>query len=168
MIRSFRSQPNQRLYEEFLHKIRTFIHNLLVQKVSNPSDREELTQEILLSIHKSLHTYDDSKPFTPWFYSIVRFKTIDHWRASAKRKTQSLDDTAEMASRDHIQREMSILAADVIDKMNELPPIQREILYLAKVEGFSIAEIAQKTGKKESAIKVTIHRVLKNIRGKLS
>ncbi|MCB1198377.1 MAG: RNA polymerase sigma factor [Deltaproteobacteria bacterium] len=167
-IKAFRQKPDPQLYETFLQNISTFIKNLLTPKISNHADREELAQEILLSIHKSLHTYDDSKAFHPWFYSVVRFKTIDHWRAAAKRKTQSLENMPDLPDHNTKSNELRLLAADVIGKMDQLSPIQYKIIYMAKVEGFSIAEIAAETGKKESAVKVTIHRVLKNIKESLT
>ncbi|MGG2478225.1 sigma factor, partial [Rhizobium sp. BR5] len=37
-------------------------------------------QETLLSLHAKRETYDRARPFTAWFFSIARYKLIDHYR----------------------------------------------------------------------------------------
>ncbi|MEZ4820772.1 MAG: hypothetical protein R3A45_13160 [Bdellovibrionota bacterium] len=74
---AFRQKPDPQLYEvAFLQNISTFIKNLLTPKISNHADREELAQEILLSIHKIMHTYDDSKAFQYGFTLLYALKPL--------------------------------------------------------------------------------------------
>ena len=46
---------------------------------------EDLVQETLLSLHAKRATYDRSRPFTAWFFSIARYKLIDHYRGRGAR-----------------------------------------------------------------------------------
>ena len=48
--------------------------------------------------------------------------------------------------------------------LEKLPIKQRNIIQLLKLEGFTVKEIAKKTGMSESSIKVSAHRGYKNLR----
>jgi RNA polymerase sigma-70 factor (ECF subfamily) len=41
------------------------------------SDFEDVVQETLLAIHLKRHTWDETRPFGPWFSSIIRHKLVD-------------------------------------------------------------------------------------------
>lgn len=164
IVKDLRSDHWPQKYEAFLQSLHTFASKLVHQKVQHTQDREELVQDIVLAVHKSLHTYDDKKPFKPWFYSLVRFKTIDHWRKSKRHRHTSMEDVAEPMDEKARFEDLALMAIDAMDKLAEVPKEQLRILYLAKVEGFSMKEIAKETGKSESAVKVTIHRLMRNIK----
>src|SRR6516164_9616495 len=48
-------------------------------------DREDIVQEILLSLHAARATYDPKRPFMPWVMSIARNRMIDNARRNARR-----------------------------------------------------------------------------------
>ena len=45
-----------------------------------PSDREDLVQDVLLSLHTARATYDPRRPFTPWLMSIAHHRMVDRAR----------------------------------------------------------------------------------------
>jgi RNA polymerase sigma-70 factor (ECF subfamily) len=45
-----------------------------------------------------------------------------------------------------------------------LTAAQREVIRLLKIEGYSVAEIAEKTGRSRASVKVTAHRGYKALR----
>src|ERR1700731_5072842 len=45
-----------------------------------PADAEDLVQETLIALHTRRHTYDRSKPLTPWVYAIARYRLVDFLR----------------------------------------------------------------------------------------
>ena len=134
--------------------------------LEDPRAAEDLTQEILIAIHQKRHTYDPTQLFTPWLFAISRYKLIDFARAK-RREGMSVaiegvenelkaKETSEAGTPDDLQR---LLA--------ELPEKQRQALELVKLEGLSIAEAAERTGASESAVKVTVHRAIKNLKEKV-
>jgi RNA polymerase sigma factor (sigma-70 family) len=48
--------------------------------------------------------------------------------------------------------------------LEALSETQREVVWLLKFEGYSVAEIARQTGRSTSAIKVTAHRSYRALR----
>ena len=48
-------------------------------------DREDIVQEILLSVHAARATYNPRRPFMPWLMSIARNRMIDNARRNSRR-----------------------------------------------------------------------------------
>ena len=48
-------------------------------------DREDIVQEILLSLHAARATYDPKRPFMPWLMSIAQNRMIDSARRNSRR-----------------------------------------------------------------------------------
>jgi RNA polymerase sigma-70 factor (ECF subfamily) len=62
------------------------------------ADVEDLVQETLIAMHTRRATYDDRQPFTPWVHAIARYKLIDHFRRSSRRRTFPMDDAGDLFS----------------------------------------------------------------------
>ena len=54
------------------------------------SDREDLVQDILLSLHAARATYDPERPFLPWLMSVARNRIIDNARRNSRRFSNEL------------------------------------------------------------------------------
>jgi RNA polymerase sigma-70 factor (ECF subfamily) len=61
----------------------------------------------------------------------------------------------------------TLLSSDLNKALAELKPIDRSIVYLYGVEGFSMAEIAQALSLTEGATKLRAHRAYHELRGLL-
>src|SRR5258708_13675777 len=57
-----------------------------------PSDVEDILQEILLAIHLKRHTWRTDHPFAPWLRAIIRHKLVDFVRRRRRRGELPLDD----------------------------------------------------------------------------
>ena len=49
---------DKRAYEKLLNEIAGFARNYVRRRLASPTDHDDVVQEILLSVHKALHTYD--------------------------------------------------------------------------------------------------------------
>ncbi|MBX5136515.1 sigma-70 family RNA polymerase sigma factor [Rhizobium lentis] len=123
------------------------------------ADMEDLVQETLLALHSRRSTYDRNRPFTAWFFSIARYKLIDHHRGRGGRRLAEteLDDEIESDFRE----DRLTARLDVERLLDGLPPRQQELIRQVKLEGSSVADAANRSGQSESAVKVSIHRALK-------
>jgi len=129
-----------------------------------PDDAEDLVQEAMLAIHNQRHSYRSEQPVTAWLYAIARYKLIDALRARSAHAAviEPLDDDegAGMASSepevDEARRDLLALVETLADRFR-LPIVH------VKIEGLSVAETARLTGMSESAVKVGIHRGLKEL-----
>ena len=130
------------------------------------SDVEDLVQDVLLSVHAVLATYDPSRPFMPWLLAIVRNRLADAARRYARQAHEvrvDLDVTfAEVATNtpDEGVGDLEALALAI----RELPAAQRQAIELLKLREMSLKEAAAVTGSSVSALKVATHRAMMSLR----
>lgn len=126
------------------------------------SDVEDVLQDVLLAIHIRRESYDASRqPMTAWVYAIARYKVIDHLRREGLRvhiPLDGMDDlfAADTADAGDAQRDVDALVA-------RLPEQQRRAVRLVKLDELSVREAAAETGLSETAVKVNVHRGIKNL-----
>ncbi|EPG66935.1 RNA polymerase sigma factor [Leptospira wolffii] len=160
-------EGDSREYERLLSQCREILSHYLSSKVRNESDREDLIQDILIGMHKAKATYRPNRPFAPWFFSIARYKTIDYIRrAGIRDRTVSLEiqDIPVPESNSKRPEDEWEIAQGLESWLSVLEPRQRQILTMAKLDGFSVREISQKTGLSESNVKVIVHRSLEKMK----
>lgn len=67
------------------------LFGFLYRYVGNAALAEDLAQETLLQIHVSAASFDRSRPFKPWMYTIAANKARDVLRSRGRRREQSLE-----------------------------------------------------------------------------
>lgn len=163
-------QGDKRAYEALLTDLVPFIRVCLSGKLANPDWVEDVTQEILISVHKSLKSYASDRSFKPWLNAIIQFRMTDFLRTHYRGKKVKEAGMQEVKTFDsdvtfsHNAGELK----DMESALNSLPEKQRHIFMLLKVEGYSIKEVAEKLGMSETAVKVSSHRTSNKLKGMLS
>lgn len=66
----------------------------------DPSNAEDLVQEALIAAHTRRESYDPSKPFTSWAFSVARYKMIDEFRRRGLRPTAPIDEVDDLFADD--------------------------------------------------------------------
>lgn len=153
-------------YRELLKELAVYLRAYYRRRLPDGgANAEDLVQETLLAVHGRRASYDTAQPFTPWVYAIARYRLADHLRRASIRATVPLDSVEELfGATGHEQIAAQI---DVDQMLAVLPVKQREAIRLTRIDGLSVAEAAQRTGQSQSAIKVSVHRGLKRLRGYL-
>lgn len=153
-------------YRQLLSEITPAIRKFLKARFFSPDMIEDICQETLLAIHTARHTFRPEQPFANWMYGIARFKMIDTLRRQMRQAGNEISDDALVTfmADPANNAEEALAGKELRAAMGQLPEKQRKVLYLTKVEGFSMAETAQKMGMSESAVKVTAHRGYKKLR----
>lgn len=149
-------------YHAFLKELSGHLRAFLRGRLTRlPDEVEDLVQETLLAVHNQRHTYDPGQPLTAWVHAIARYKLVDLLRRRAGREAlnEPLDDEIEVFAA--AETEAGDARRDLAQLLEQLPERQRLPIIHMKLEGLSVAEVAQKTGMSESAVKVGVHRGLK-------
>lgn len=126
-------------------------------------DVEDIVQDVLLAVHLKRHTWDPALPLAPWLGAITRHKTIDALRRHGGRPTTPIDDLAEtlhdttVASADH---------GDADRILSVLPERQQRIVRAMTMDDRSAADIGRELDMSEGAVRVALHRALKDLAGK--
>lgn len=154
-------QGDEQSYAILLGELGTVITAFLHSRFGPIDLIEDCTQECLIAIHSARHTYDTKRLFRPWFFAIVRNRTIDILRSQKSYKT-----ALEKNRLGHIEGTSSPVEDEINKSMvfSMLAPAYRDVLLLTKVAGFTTAEAAKKLGLSESAVRVRVHRGIKETR----
>ena len=153
-------------YDALLVAVTAAVRGFVRRRLREADAVEDVVQEALLSIHRDRHTYDPERRFGPWMYAIAKHRLLDFVAKQRRRsETEVLGDEGwQDAPSDERLAEPIGPSPFVQRALALLSQKQREIIRLLKLEDWSVAEIAAKTGLSESAVKVTAHRGYRKIR----
>ncbi len=161
---------DQEAYQKFLGRVSSMLRGYLL-KTMNPKNRsveavEDLVQEVLISIHRKRDLYDFERPLLPWIYAIARHRFIDSFRSDSRQPdcVAWIEEFENLAFLEFPKLVEESNGEWLMDGLNDR---QKEILRLAKIEEWSLQDIANRFSMSVTSVKVTIHRSLKNIRKKL-
>ncbi|KJV10143.1 hypothetical protein VZ95_06920 [Elstera litoralis] len=154
-------------YRRLLTEILPFVRALIIRQVGRAD--EDAAQEALLSLHLVRHTYDPARPFKPWLAAIVRHRLLDELRRIKRRsaKETTVDDFDVTSNRLVTNSDQE--AVDEVQALrhalDQLPEAQRQAIVLLKLQDKSLAEAALEMGTNIGALKVSVHRALKRLKG---
>lgn len=127
---------------------------------------EDLVQEVFVRILRYRHTFRSEAEFAPWMYALARNAATDLWR-HRPRELPVLPDAPEPVApaRDPlaglVEREQSSRLAEGLAR---LAPEKRELLLLARSGELRYDRIAEMLGLSVGAVKVRVHRAMKELR----
>jgi RNA polymerase sigma-70 factor (ECF subfamily) len=138
----------------------------LIGRISSEGDRDDVLQEILISIHKARHTYDGKRLLMPWVYAIAKFRLSDYLRKHYKNPSKNSVEYTEV--QEHllvdVTNEVSDDESNVVSLLEKLPKKQRIIVTRMKLEGYTAKEVGKELGMNTSAVKVAAHRAYQKLR----
>ena len=151
-------------YHCALQTIAEIVHRIIGRQLRGGSlahETEDVVQDIVIAIHERRDTYDRSRPLLPWVHGIARYKLLNHLRSSRVRRTYiPLETEAHKLIAEGPEEPYAAAGQEIRGLIDALPVAQREAVYLTKIEGHTLAEVAAQTGLTESAIKVRVHRAM--------
>jgi len=156
---------DQIAWEQIVRQYWRKVFNVAYKFVGKHDEAEDLTQDIIFKIFKSLDTFDRRANFQTWLISISRNLCIDHYRSVRKeRETMARDvDASSLSpvSRDrgpYSLLEQGDLKQLIRQALAELPPTLRQAVVLRDLQEFSYQEIADTLGLPEGTVKSRINR----------
>jgi RNA polymerase sigma factor (sigma-70 family) len=161
-------------YASLLREVMPLLRRLLRSRLrfAPAADRDDLMQEVLLSMHKALATYDAGRPFLPWLTAIVRNRIVDRARRHTRLSANEVlvGDWASLGPLEGLaQMENEYLDQETLKRaINSLPKGQQMAFELLRLRELSLEEAANALGISAGAVRVSIHRAVKNLRKLLS
>lgn len=154
---------DNKAYTAMFQAITPTLRSFVGRRLSDAAEREDLVQDILLSIHRASHTYDTDRPFKIWMFTIARYRLNDYLRRVYKKGHMpaiSLDEISnEVSAPDVTERRDQYEYLD--NALNTLPERQRKIVTMMKIEGYTAEETARTVNMSVTAVKVAAHRAYK-------
>ncbi len=145
---------HQRLFHFFLRLAR------------NRSAAEDLVQEVFVRMLKYRHTFRVESEFVPWMFTLARHAATDRYRARPKELPQEPDAPEPEADLPHpiVDLERAEQARKLKRALARLKPEKREVLLLARFSELKYDRIATLLGISEGAVKVRVHRALRELK----
>lgn len=159
-------------FEALVRRYRPELLHFLIRFASNRAAGEDLFQETFLQVHISADTFDISKRFKPWLFTIGANKARDYLRKNKRQRTvplsalvnKSQDDGPSFV--DLMQADLPLpqdvvqdseTAALVKEVVESLPDHLREVLLLAYFNQFAYKEIAEMLSIPLGTVKSRLH-----------
>jgi RNA polymerase sigma-70 factor (ECF subfamily) len=145
------------------------LYSAALRYTRNPADADDLVQETYAKAYDKFHQFRPGTNLKAWLYRILTNSYINRYRKQQRRPDEvSADADPEFSLFDRItetieapaeQQVLERLTDDEVRRaMADLPEQYRMAVYLADVEGFSYAEIAEIMGTPIGTVMSRLHR----------
>lgn len=119
----------------------------------------DATQQTFLKAWRSSGTYDESRPFEPWIYSIARNTAIDAYRKKVRQIPSPDIDVAEPGPNLETTWEVFEVRA-AVDRLND---DEREVIRMSHFDDLTHPEIAKRLDIPLGTVKSRSHRAHRHL-----
>jgi RNA polymerase sigma-70 factor (ECF subfamily) len=154
------------LYDRYMDAVYRYVF----YRVRNEAEAEDVTSDVFMRALRAIPKYEPRQAFLAWLYRIARNAVIDRSRRRAARQQVSFEDALAHPNADQVVNpDEGLLAGSdasaVRRAMQQLTPLQQEILVLRYVEGYDTKTISKLVGKRDGTIRGIEFRALTTLRG---
>ncbi|MGO4111502.1 RNA polymerase sigma factor [Paenibacillus sp. YAF4_2] len=153
-------------FQSFVDEYGPYLYRTVYAVIRSPHDAEDVTQEALLQIYRSLPEFRMDGLKT-WITRIAVNKAID-WKRSRMRKPEELMESITGLEADGIMTErglpveVSVMEREeqrhVREQVEQLPDNYREVVTAYYMENKSYEEIAAQTGLEKKSVESRLYR----------
>jgi RNA polymerase sigma-70 factor (ECF subfamily) len=163
-------------FDELFSRHSGLLLSFISRLTAGKYDAEDLLQETFLRVITHARDYRPGAAIRPWLFTIARNVTLNalkktRLRSDLEVQTDLSDWTPpsqpDGANDPSNRAEMQEQKARMLDALQELPPLHREILILIVFNGFSYEEAAAITGDHESTLRSRVFHALRKLRERL-
>ena len=152
------------------------VYRLACGITRNPSDAEEVVQDVFLTVLRKIDTFEARSSLGTWIYRVTTNAALNKRRGKRAEVETSLEDLLPMyeddghreGGRTYVLADWSALPDEVLlsregrceiaQALDALPPAYRAVLALRDVDGLSNEETAAALGESVSSVKSRLHR----------
>ena len=164
-------------FKQLYFEYNVMVYNVSLNYLQNVEDAEEITQDVFIQLHSSLHKFQEKSTLKTWIYRITINKCLDFikHKNSQKRffifgkKIQNELEILNVSNFEHpgIQMENKENAAILLAVINQLPTNQKTAFLLSKFDGLSNPEISEIMNLSVSSIESLVFRAKNTLKDKL-
>lgn len=127
---------------------------IAVQHTGNIQEAEDIVQEAFFAMLRK-SPFDDAEYAKRWLIRVTINKCKDYFKSSRRKNLPLLEGVAATTE----------IRTATIEEIENLDPVDRNIIYLFYYEGYSAKEIAKMIGKTRNAVNIRLSRARETLRG---
>ena len=135
---------------------------------NDADDAEDVTQDVLILVHRRLPQFEGKSRFSTWLYTITRNVALDRRRRTKRRERRLESMEAPVTAVETREAfDENALASLILKYFDELPARQREVFELADIQGLSAPEVAARLGMKPVTVRANLFKARRTIRQRM-
>ncbi len=168
-----------RAFDVLFRAIAPRVRRQIKARIGNDLHTDDLLQHTMLRAHAARARYrrpdvDADEALVSWYCAIARNVAANHLRGVCRDRLQLGDDAetavAEACDGDDVEqlglaRELAAARiAQLHAALASLPPKQRVVVHMHKLQGLPMAEVSRRLGVRDGAVRVRAHRAYETLR----
>ncbi|TGK55255.1 sigma-70 family RNA polymerase sigma factor [Leptospira wolffii] len=150
-------EGDDKAYMELTGPYRERLYRKAVSMVKDGDDAEDIVQDALVSGYRSIRNFRAESGVYTWLYRIVVNKSKDLLAKRKRARENSIDDSEFQVTDNRVGFEKKVELSDesnyLINKINELEDIYKEVIELRYFEEMSYSQIAEVLGTNIGTVK---------------
>lgn len=151
------------LYRQNIDKV----YRYFIFKVGNRLDAQELTSQTFLAALENMASYRSEGSFTGWLFGIACRKAARYYHQSKFMPVEFDEEIQDCLPPPDQVVEQGLEFSRILRALDQLSKDRAEAIRLYFLSGLTSAEVATTMGKSEPAVRMLIHRSLKDLKNRL-
>lgn len=155
------------LYRRYLDRVYAYAF----YQLGDHHDAEDATERTFLAAMRALPGFrDEGATFRAWLFRIAHNMIANALRTRARRRAEPLPEPFDRPAPNADPAGLVARADElrtVLQAVSELPEDRRQVVLLRFVDGLSSREIGQVLDRSPGAVRVLLHRALRDLAGRL-
>jgi RNA polymerase sigma-70 factor (ECF subfamily) len=158
---------------KLLEEAYPLVHRWALVHTGDPTDADDLTQDVLVQVIRKLDGFRGSARFSTWLYTVTRNAAADRFRKE-RRRTHVTEEARlqrmiepEPPPGPAAQVERSELADVLRAFFDELPERQRQVFDLAELQGLPSTEVGERLGIDPVSVRVSLMKARRSLRRRI-
>jgi RNA polymerase sigma-70 factor (ECF subfamily) len=165
-LRAGRVEAFETLDREYRDRVRRFAW----KRLRDPSEAEDVCQDVFLDVHRSIGSFEGRSSFTTWLFGIAHHQVHRRFRRRGRDMISLEANGLEDKSAVHPRIEDRIDAARTLERLDHalercIAPRHREIFHLRYRDGHATREIAEVIGRSNQSVKISLFRTRRTLEG---
>lgn len=172
-IKKIKKRNSRSAADELISKYYKEIYVYVYKQTSDKELSMDLTQEIFISVLKSIHNFDESKAsFRTWLYRIATNKVVDYFRSKNYRYSITTETIEYIQIQDESDFTVSLEHKEDVEKIqgvvNQLSSEHQEIFRLKMFLESTFMEISEILKIPESTVKTKYYSIIKKVKSEFN
>lgn len=155
-------------FEEIFQLHHRRVYSLCLRMIGNPTEAEDLTQDVFVQVFRKLGSFRGESAFTTWLHRLTINQVLMHFRKKHVRKEELTEDgelpVGIMIDQNRFNRSPVLDRLALAEAIVQLPHGYRMVFVLHDVEGLEHNEIASLLGCSIGTSKSQLHRARMKLR----